>query len=164
LAHTRTALCFDGRDDVTKARIEWDRSAEVALDAGLPKADVALVQAYAAYRADDYGQAREHLLVGSQSELLTPEERRDVQQLAERLDPNQRGMAGGVLDRIFVARITLQAVNRRLSDAGVYRELSDLPNVRRAKQAVESISGLGSSASKGFWQRIQGWFDRSRRP
>jgi hypothetical protein len=164
LAHTRTALCFDGRDDVAKARIEWDRSAEVALDAGLPKADVALVQAYAAYRADDYGRAREHLLVGSQSELLTPEERRDLQQLAERLDPNQRGMADGVLDRIFIARITLQAVNKRLSDAGVYRELSELPNVQRAKQAVESISGLGSSASKGFWQRIQGWFDRSRRP
>jgi hypothetical protein len=157
LAHGRAAICFDGRKQGERARVEWERVVKLAGDAGIPEADLALIQAYAAYRAEDWPQTRIHLQRASSSELLTPEERGKVLQMAERFDEKDPGAFESMFDKAFVARTLLGIVDQRLQKAGVYDRLLQLPEVARVRRALNALSDPTASVeSSGLWQTIRG--------
>jgi hypothetical protein len=162
LAHGRAALCFDGRKQADKARVEWDRVVALAAEVGIPEADLALIQSYAAYRAKDWPQTRIHLHRASNSSLLTPEEREHFVQMAERFDEKDPGALESTLDRAFVARTLLGIADQRLRKAGVYDVLLQLPKVVATRVALEALSHPALSVEPaGLWQRVRGLWDSS---
>jgi hypothetical protein len=156
LAHGRAAVCFDKREQTDRGRIEWERAVALAGQAGVPEADLAIIRAYGAYRARDWPATRKHLRMASDSTLLEPHERDQVRQMAERFDEADPGAFESLFDRAFVARTVLSMVHRRLRDAGVYEQLATLPEVARARKALESIGGISlEEEGAGVWQRVR---------
>jgi hypothetical protein len=163
LAHARAALCFDKRDQPDRSRVEWERMVALAGQAGVPEADLALVQAFASYRARDWPATRGHLQRASKSTLLNPEERDQVLLMAERFDEANPGPFETLFDRAFVARTVLAMLNQRLREAGLYDQLAALPEVAAARDALQSVSAAGletrsaelEAKGAGLWQRVR---------
>jgi hypothetical protein len=143
--------------------VEWERAVALAGKAGIPEADLALVQAFAAYRAKDWPATREHLQRASKSTLLTADEQAKVQLMADRFDESDPGPFESLFDRAFVLRTVVGMVNKRLRDAGLYDQLAALPEVVAARSALQSVSGPGlevqsaelEAKGAGLWQRVK---------
>jgi hypothetical protein len=157
LAHARTAACFDGRDQAQRARVEWERAAALAVDAGVPKPEVAIIQAYAAYRAEDWEATQRHLRVASDSAFLSASEREQALQLAERIDPQQRGAVDGFFNKVFIARFVASLVHRRLLEAGVYDSVLALPRIQQARAALNAVTLASETSGEGLWKRMRSW-------
>lgn len=156
LAHVQTARCLDGRDEHEDATVEWQRAVDVLESAGFPKAELAVLRAYVAYRNDDAAAIHEHLKHARESQLLDDRARKDLDALIEHYDPDNRSALSEFFDTAFLTGFLLKMTHQRLAQAGFYEALEELPVFEQARRTVASVGRVAAPA-EGWWARVKAW-------
>ncbi len=162
LANVRTAQCYEQREQMSEAVVQWQRGLDVAEAVGLPEVELAPLRAYVAYRAEDFDETRRQLRLASKSSLLSEEDRNEMLELAEHFSPEDRDALDELLDGPLLVRFFGSLVVRRLDEAGLFNELLErmgLGEARRLWTLAREGEQSATEDSAGLWARAVAWVE-----